>query len=347
MIESFNCPLPILQHATVQMAHGAGGRLSQDLMRQVFMPRFSNRFLDQLDDQAKLDMPSGRIAFTTDTYVVTPCFFPGGTIGTLAVNGTVNDLAVGGARPLYLSAGFVLEEGFSIADLERIAESMADAARKAGVLIVAGDTKVVQKGSCDGIFINTSGIGVLRDDVSLSCRYLKPGDSILLSGSVGDHGMSIMTAREGLSFQSSLSSDCASLNHMIAAVLDEVSEVHAMRDPTRGGVAAVLNELSLFSSVGIVIEEHAVSVRDEVRGACELLGIDPLHVANEGKLIAAVPSEAASRALDIMCSFEEGRHAAVIGSVTAEHPGMVVMRTAFGTRRIVDLPLGESLPRIC
>jgi len=347
MTEPFSCPLPIQRHETIQMAHGAGGRLSQDLMKRVFTPRFSNYFLDQLDDQAKLDLPSGRIAFTTDTYVVTPYVFPGGTIGTLAVNGTVNDLAVGGARPLYLSAGFVLEEGFPIADLEHIAESMAASAVEAGVLIVTGDTKVVQKGFCDGIFINTSGIGVLRDDVSLSCRNLKPGDLILLSGSVGDHGMSIMTSREGLSFQSALRSDCAPLNHMIEALLDAVPEMHAMRDPTRGGVAAVLNELAASSGVGIEVEEPAVPVSDEVRGACELLGIDPFHVANEGKLIAVVPEDSAARALCAMRRFAEGRKAAVIGTVSADHPGMVVMRTAFGSRRIVDLPSGEQLPRIC
>lgn len=347
MTEPFSCPLPILRHETVQMAHGAGGRLSQELTARVFTPRFSNRFLDQLDDQAKLDLPSGRIAFTTDTYVVVPYVFSGGTIGTLAVNGTVNDLAVGGARPLYLSAGFVLEEGFPIADLEHIAESMAAAAVEAGVMIVTGDTKVVQKGSCDGIFINTSGIGVLRDDVSLSCRNLKPGDCILLSGTIGDHGMSIMTTRERLSFQSAIRSDCAPLNRMIAAVLDEVPEVHAMRDPTRGGVASVLNELAVSSSVGIDIDENAIPVRDDVRGACELLGIDPLHVANEGKLIAIVPAQEASKALEVMRRFDEGRQAVSVGSVTADHAGMVVMRTAFGSRRIIDLPLGEQLPRIC
>lgn len=343
----FSCPLPLLRHETVQMAHGAGGRLSQELTRQVFMPHFGNDFLDLLDDQAKLSLPSARTAFTTDTYVVSPYVFPGGTIGSLAVNGTVNDLAVGGARPLYLSAGFVLEEGFSLAALDRIVSSMAEAARKAEVLIVCGDTKVVQKGSCDGIFINTSGIGSLRDGVSLSCRNLQPGDRILLSGTAGDHGMSIMTAREGLSFQSGISSDCAPLNHMIAALLDAVPGIHAMRDPTRGGVAAVLNELAASSAAGIDIEERAVPVRAEVRGACELLGIDPLHVANEGKLIAAVPAADADAALDVMRSFGEGRDAAIIGSVCGDHPGMVVMHTAFGSRRIVDLPAGEQLPRIC
>ncbi|MBM3163566.1 MAG: hydrogenase expression/formation protein HypE [Chlorobi bacterium] len=347
MTEPFACPLPLLRHETIQMAHGAGGRLSQELTRQVFMPHLGNAFLDLLDDQAKLTLPSGRAAFTTDTYVVSPCLFPGGTIGSLAVNGTVNDLAVGGARPLYLSAGFVLEEGFPIADLDRIVGSMAEAAGKAGVLIVTGDTKVVQKGFCDGIFINTSGIGVLRQEVELSCRNLQPGDRILLSGTAGDHGMSIMTAREGLSFQSGISSDCAPLNHMIEAMLDAVPGIHAMRDPTRGGVAAVLNELAASSSVGIDIEERSIPVRDEVRGACELLGIDPLHAANEGKLIAVVPDEAAREVLGIMHAFEEGRDAAIIGTVSVDHPGMVVMHTVFGSRRIVDLPAGEQLPRIC
>lgn len=347
MSEPFVCPLPFLHSETVQMAHGAGGRFSQELTKQVFMPHLGNAFLDLMDDQAKLTLPSGRIAFSTDTYVVTPCIFPGGTIGSLAVNGTVNDLAVGGARPLYLSAGFVLEEGFPLAELEGIVRSMAEAARKAGVLIVTGDTKVVQRGSCDRIFINTSGIGLLRDDVTLSCRNLKPGDAILLSGTVGDHGMSIMTAREGLSFQSGITSDCASLNHMMEALLDAVPEVHAMRDPTRGGVAAVLNELAVSSSVGIELVEDAIPVNAEVRGACELLGIDPLHVANEGKIIVALPAAAVSRALDVLRSFDEGRNAAVIGSASAEHSGMVIMKTVFGSRRIVDLPAGEQLPRIC
>lgn len=346
-MQSFNCPLPLMRHETVQMGHGAGGKLSRELMQAVFMPHLGNVFLDMLDDQAKLSLPSGQVAFTTDTYVISPVFFPGGTIGSLAVNGTVNDLSVGGAKPLYLSAGFVLEEGFPLVDLVRIVADMADAARTAGVLIVTGDTKVVQKGSCDGIFINTSGIGLLRDDVSLSCRNLKPGDRVLLSGTAGDHGMSIMTAREALSFQGDIASDCASLNRMIESVLDAVPQVHAMRDPTRGGVAAVLNELASASAAGIELQEHAVPVRAEVRGACELLGIDPLHVANEGKLVAVVPEPYASKVLDVMRSFEEGRDAAVIGSVTADHPGMVVMRTSLGSRRIVDLPAGELLPRIC
>ena len=341
------CPAPVMHHETVQMAHGAGGRLSQALMQRVFMPHLHNVFLDQLDDQAKLELQPGRVAFTTDTYVVSPVFFPGGNIGELAVNGTVNDLAVGGATPLYLSAGFVLEEGFSLAELETIVISMAEAARKAGVMIVTGDTKVVGKGQCDKIFINTSGIGLIREGLSLSCRNLQPGDSIILSGTVGDHGMAIMTSREGLSFQSRITSDSASLNGMIAAVLDANPQLHAMRDPTRGGVAATLNELAVSSSVGIEINESSIPVKAEVRGACELLGIDPLHVANEGKLLLAVATPDAERVLAIIRSFEEGRDAAIIGQVVHDHPGMVVMRTPFGSRRIIDLPLGEQLPRIC
>ena len=341
------CPSPILQHETVQMAHGAGGRLSQTLMQRVFMPHLHNAFLDLLDDQAKLDLPAGRTAYTTDTYVVSPVFFPGGNIGELAVNGTVNDLAVGGAKPMYLSAGFVLEEGFSLVELEIIVRSMAEAARKAGVMIVTGDTKVVGKGQCDKIFINTSGLGSVMAGVNLSCRNLQVGDTLILSGTVGDHGMAIMTSREELSFQSKITSDCAALNSMIIAVLDAVPAIHAMRDPTRGGVAATLNELAVSSAVGIEINELSIPVKPDVRGACELLGIDPLHVANEGKLVLSVASEYAEAVLDVLRSFEHGRDAVIIGDVVHEHPGMVVMRTAFGSRRIIDLPLGEQLPRIC
>ncbi len=342
------CPAPIMQHETVQMAHGAGGRLSQALMQRVFMPHLHNSFLDLLDDQAKLDLPPGKTAFTTDTYVVSPIFFPGGNIGELAVNGTVNDLAVGGARALYLSAGFVLEEGLPLAELETIVKSMAEAARQAGVMIVTGDTKVVGKGQCDRMFINTSGIGSIREGVTLSCQNLKPGDSIILSGTVGDHGMAIMTSREGLSFQSQITSDCAALNGMIGSILDELPfAIHAMRDPTRGGVAATLNELAQSSSVGIEINESTIPVKPDVRGACELLGIDPLHVANEGKLVVVVTAGDAENALDLMRSFDLGRDAVLIGSVVDDHPGMVVMRTVYGSRRIIDLPLGEQLPRIC
>jgi hydrogenase expression/formation protein HypE len=334
-------------HETVQMAHGAGGRLSQELTKRVFMPHLRNAFLDQLDDQAKFDVSSGRMAFSTDTYVVSPLFFPGGNIGELAVNGTVNDLAVGGAVPQYLSAGFVLEEGLPLAELEEIVRSMAESARKAGVMIVAGDTKVVQKGQCDRIFINTSGVGFVREGVDLSCRNLRPGDAVILSGTIGDHGMAVMTTREGLSFQSRISSDTAALNGMIHEVLDVVPGVHAMRDPTRGGVAATLNELAFSSSVGIELDETAIPVREEVRGASELLGIDPLTIANEGKVLIVVPAAEAEAALAVMRSHEYGRDAAIIGTVVAEHSGMVVMKTPFGSRRIVEMPLGEQLPRIC
>ncbi|MBF0587169.1 hydrogenase expression/formation protein HypE [Prosthecochloris sp. N3] len=342
-----SCPSPVLRHETVQMAHGAGGRLSQELTARVFMPYLGNPLLDQLDDQARFDAEPGRIAFTTDTYVVTPIFFPGGTIGDLAVNGTVNDLAVGGAVPRYLSAGFVLEEGLPLADLERVVKSMADAARKAGVVIACGDTKVVQKGQCDRMFINTSGVGFIPPGRDLSCRNLRPGDAVLLSGTVGDHGMAILTTREGLSFQNRISSDSAALNGLVADVLQAAPHLHAMRDPTRGGVAATLNELAAASSVGIELDEASLPVREDVRGACELLGIDPLTVANEGKVIVVVPRDEAEAVLEAMNGSREGKDAAIIGEVVREHPGMVVMRTAFGSRRILDMPLGEQLPRIC
>ncbi len=342
-----SCPSPILQHETVQMAHGAGGRLSQELTARVFMPHLHNPVLAELDDQARFEAEPGRIAFTTDTYVVSPIFFPGGTIGDLAVNGTVNDLAVGGAVPRYLSAGFVLEEGLPLADLERIVESMAEAARKAGVVIACSDTKVVQKGQCDRIFINTSGIGFIPPGRDLSCRNLRPGDAVLLSGTIGDHGMAILTTREGLSFQSRISSDSASLNGMITDLLEAAPNLHAMRDPTRGGVAATLNELAVSSSAGIELDESAIPVREPVRGAAELLGIDPLTVANEGKVLVVLPTAEAGAALAAMRAHEHGKEAAVIGKVVEEHPGMVVMKTPFGSRRIVEMPLGEQLPRIC
>lgn len=342
-----SCPAPIRSHETVQMAHGAGGRLSQELTARIFMPHLRNAFLDQLDDQAKFDVVQGRMAFSTDTYVVSPLFFPGGNIGELAVNGTVNDLAVGGAVPLYLGAGFILEEGLPLAELEAIVKSMADAARRAGVMIVAGDTKVVQKGQCDRIFINTSGVGFIREGIDLSCRNLRPGDAVVVSGTVGDHGMAVMTTREGLSFQSRISSDTAALNGMIHAVLDLVPGVHAMRDPTRGGVAATLNELASSSSVGIELDESSIPVHEEVRGAAELLGIDPLTVANEGKVLIVLPESDAETALSVIRAHEHGREASIIGRVVADHPGMVLMKTPFGSRRIVEMPLGEQLPRIC
>lgn len=344
-----HCPAPLFNHETVQMAHGAGGVLSRELTRKVFLPCFGNRLLDALDDQAKISLGSDNVAFTTDTFVVTPLFFPGGTIGDLAVNGTVNDLVVGGAVACYLSAGFVLEEGFPLSDLQRIVASMADAAKKAGVQVVTGDTKVVEKGQCDGLFINTSGIGVVRDGTDISCTNLEPGDCIIVSGTLGDHGMAVMAAREGLSFQSQIKSDTASLGSLISAILDEVPEVHAMRDPTRGGLAATLNELADASGAGIVIEEASLPVRPDVRGACELLGIDPLAVANEGKVVVAVAEERAEKVLEIMQRHSDvsGGMASIIGKVVNEHPGTVLVNTVLGSRRILEMPLGEQLPRIC
>ena len=343
------CPVPHFNHETIQMAHGAGGVLSRELTRKVFLPCFGNSSLDTLDDQAKLSIGAGKVAFTTDTFVVSPIFFPGGTIGDLAVNGTVNDLAVGGAIPLYLSAGFVLEEGFPLTDLQKVVRSMADAAGKAGVQIVTGDTKVVEKGQCDGIFINTSGIGVIKNGIDISCTNLKPGDSIIVSGTLGDHGMAVMAARKGLSFQSDIISDTRSLSALISEILDEVPEVHAMRDPTRGGLAATLNELAEASRKGIVLDESTLPVRPDVQGASELLGIDPLNVANEGKVVVAVPRKSAEKVLRVMQrhAYPSAGDAAIIGDVVDEHPGMVIVRTFLGSKRILEMPLGEQLPRIC
>ncbi len=345
--QNMSCPLPILDHDTVQLAHGAGGRLSADLIEKLILPRFSSAELDRLEDQAVLDLPPGRLAFSTDTFVVSPIFFPGGDIGDLAVNGTVNDVAMSGARPLALSVGFVLEEGLPLADFHRILCSMERAARQAGVRIVTGDTKVVGKGSCDRIFINTSGVGVIPEGVNLSAASLQPGDRIILSGTLADHGMAVMTVREGLSFQSTVSSDTAALGSLTAAVLAVCPQARAMRDPTRGGAATTLNEFAQASGVGIKLDGGAIPVRPDVAAACEILGIDPLYVANEGKLIAVVPGDAAPETLQSIQAQELGRDAAIIGEVVADHPGTVTLKTGLGAERIVDMPVGEQLPRIC
>ncbi len=343
-----SCPLPILDHDTVQLAHGAGGRLSSDLIEKLIVPRFSSAELDKLEDQAVLDLPPGRVAFSTDTFVVDPIFFPGGDIGDLAVNGTVNDVAMSGARPLVLSVGFVLEEGLPLADFHRILCSMERAARTAGVRIVTGDTKVVGRGSCDKIFINTSGLGVIPAGVNLSAASLQPGDAVIVSGTIADHGMAIMSRREGLSFAADIQSDTAALDGLIHDLLGSGGGgVRALRDPTRGGVATTLNEFATASKVGIVLAEETIPVRDDVLGACEILGIDPLYVANEGKLIAVVAGGDAEAALAAVRAHPLGAEARIIGRVTADHPGLVTMRTALGSQRIVDMPLGEQLPRIC
>ena len=345
--DEFTCPLPIMEYDTIQLAHGSGGRLSANLIDSMFLPRFGNETLNRLEDQALLDVPAGRLAFTTDSFVVDPIFFPGGDIGDLAINGTVNDICMSGATPLYLSTAFIIEEGLPMADLHRILISMEKAVTAAGVKIVTGDTKVVDRGSCDKIFINTSGIGVVPEDVFISAANLKSGDKIIVSGTIADHGMAILTSRKGLSFQSQVISDTAALDGLVQAMLSVTKNIHAMRDPTRGGLATTLNEFAAASKVGIVLAEDMVPVRSEVRGACEVLGIDPLYVANEGKLVAVVANEDADSVLAKMRQHHHGRDAAIIGEVTSDNSGLLTMRTAFGAERIIDMPVGEQLPRIC
>jgi len=336
-----------MDHDTIQLAHGAGGLLSAEIIDKLILPRFASPELEKLEDQAVLDLPPGRVAFSTDTFVVSPIFFPGGDIGELAVNGTVNDVAMSGAEPVALSVGFVLEEGFSLADFHRVLCSMEAAAARAGVRIVTGDTKVVGRGSCDGIFINTSGVGVIPEDVRLSAGSLAPGDLVILSGTLADHGMAVMIVREGLSFQSTVASDTAALNGLVDTILAAGPGTKTLRDPTRGGAATTLNEFAKASKVGIKLDESAISVRLDVTGACEILGIDPMYVANEGKLIAVVPAAEADAVLKAMRGHEHGRDAAIIGEVVADHPGLVAMKTGLGVERIVDMPVGEQLPRIC
>jgi hydrogenase expression/formation protein HypE len=347
MPESLSCPCPITNHTTVQMAHGAGGRLSAELTEKFFLPRFKNDTLNNLEDQAILSVKAGRLAFSTDSFVVDPIFFPGGNIGDLAINGTVNDVAMSGAVPRYISVGFILEEGLELEMLHRVLLSMEEAAKNAGVTVVTGDTKVVEKGHCDKLFINTSGIGTIPDGINMSCKNLKPGDKILLSGTLADHGMAIMSTRKGLSFQSQLKSDTAALNGLVEAMLKITPEIHALRDPTRGGLATTLNELAKSSTVGITIHEEVIPVRPEVQGACEVLGIDPMYVANEGKCVAVVPAGQAQSVLEAMQGHPCGADACLIGEVTDKNPGMVVMKTMLGATRIIDMPLGEQLPRIC
>ncbi len=344
---ALSCPLPIMEHDTIQLAHGAGGKLSAQLIAKLFLPRFGNQTLDKLEDQATLSISGDQLAFTTDSFVVEPIFFPGGDIGDLAINGTVNDICMSGARPLYLSVAFILEEGLAMEALHRVLISMENAARAADVDIVTGDTKVVNRGKCDQLFINTTGIGIIPEDVSISATNLKTGDKIIISGTVADHGMAVMTTREGLSFESRVKSDTAALNGIVDSMLEVSPEIHAMRDPTRGGLATTLNEFAIASQVGIRLIEKAVPVRPEVRGACEILGIDPLYVANEGKLVTAVPGAVADEMLKKMKSHPQGKDAAIIGEVTTENPGLVVMRTGLGANRIVDMPVGDLLPRIC
>ncbi len=343
----FVCPLPLRDYPQIVLGHGSGGRLTADLIRHLFAPLFDNPALSALNDQAVLEINGARLAFTTDSFVISPLFFPGGDIGSLAVHGTINDLAVSGAQPLYLSAGFILEEGLPMDDLGRIVTSMAEACRATGVQLVTGDTKVVNRGKGDGVFINTAGIGLVPPGVHIAADRARPGDVILVSGTIGDHGMAIMSVREGLNFETALVSDSAPLHTLVAAMLEVTPDIHCLRDATRGGVAAVLNELAGQSRVGFAIEEAAIPVQPAVMAACEMLGMDPLYVANEGKLVAVVPREHSEAVLEAMRRHPLGTQAAIIGEVVAEHPGLVVARTAIGGRRVVDLPLGEILPRIC
>jgi hydrogenase expression/formation protein HypE len=331
----------------ITLAHGSGGKATHTLIDAIFVEAFRNPLLEALEDQAVFGVGGSRLAFTTDSYVVSPIFFPGGDIGDLAVNGTVNDLAVSGARPLYLSAGFILEEGFPVADLERIVASMAAAAEAAGVQIVTGDTKVVQKGKADGCYVNTAGVGVIERPVELGAGRCRPGDAVLVSGPIGDHGVTIMLARGELDIESDLTSDTAPLHGLIGTLLDATSGVRAMRDATRGGVATILNEVAKASSVAVVIDEVAVPVRPEVHGACEILGIDALYVACEGRLVAIVDGEEAETALEAMRSHPLGAGAAIIGRIKEDPPGLVLLKTHFGGTRIVDVLVGDPLPRIC
>jgi len=346
-MNAFVCPAPIAVQDTVLLGHGSGGKLSAALLQQIFLPAFHNPLLNRLEDQAVLDVESGRLAFTTDSFVVKPLFFPGGDIGSLAVYGTVNDLAMGGAQPLALSAAFILEEGFSMADLRRVVDSMARAAGNVGVPIVTGDTKVVERGCGDGVFINTTGLGMVAAGVDLSAANARPGDCVILSGSLGDHGITILTQRQGLELEGAVESDSAPLHTLVAAILAAARDVRVMRDPTRGGIASALNEIAAQSHAGIAIRETALRIHDGVRGACEVLGLDPLYVANEGKLVAIVPAASAEAILAAMRRHPLGAEAAIIGEVVARHPGLVTMHTPFGTTRIVDMLPGDQLPRIC
>jgi len=331
----------------ILMAHGSGGTMMRDLIEDVFIKDFDDEILARLDDASPLDIPGQRIAMSTDTFVVSPLFFPGGDIGRLAVCGTVNDVATAGATPMYLSVGFILEEGFAVEDIKRILVSMRDSAIEAGVRIVTGDTKVVEKGHGDGIYINTAGIGSLPPGIDLTSSGCKSGDKVLLSGTLGDHGIAVISKREGLTFETDILSDAAPLNHLVAATLKAAPDARCFRDPTRGGLASTLNELAGASGVSITVEEDIVPVHDQVRGACEMLGYDVFQVANEGKMVSIVPADQADAALEAMRSAPYGEDATIIGEVDEGPAGKVYVQTGFGAKRIMDMLVGEQLPRIC
>jgi len=342
-----SCPMPIAQYEQVLLAHGGGGRLMHELLERVFLAAFRNPALDTEHDAAVLDVGGVRVAFTTDSYVVHPLFFPGGSIGTLAVNGTVNDLAMAGARPLALSAGFIIEEGLAIDTLERLVASMRDAAREAGVPIVTGDTKVVDRGKGDGLFINTAGLGLVEHGLHIAPASVRPGDAVILSGDIGRHGMAIMAVRENLAFQSAIESDCASLAAPVLALVSSGVGVHCLRDLTRGGLASALNEIAGGARVGITVDERTVAVREDVRGACEILGFDPMYVANEGRFVAFVPETDAARTVEVLRRHTVSSGSSVIGRVTGGPAGLVAVRTSLGASRVLDMLSGEQLPRIC
>ncbi len=346
--DEFHCPLPITEHDTIQLAHGSGGQMSNDLISKLFVWAFANDELNRQDDNAILHINCQKLSFSTDSYVVDPIFFPGGNIGELAVNGTINDVAMAGAIPLYLSCGFIIEEGFPLDDLKQIVISMKKAAAFAGVKIVTGDTKVVNKGKGDKIFINTSGIGIIEHDFTIGADCLQEDDIIIVSGTIADHGICILSQREGLSFQTEIESDTASLHELVQVVLQAGNaSIHAFRDPTRGGVAATLNEFAKSSNVGIRIKEEFLPIQKPVQGACEILGLDPLYIANEGKMIVVVKKDKANEVLQAMRSHHLGKDAVIIGDVVTEKSGLVQLLTKMGTSRIVDMPIGEQLPRIC
>lgn len=345
--EGWSCPLPLRDYPRVVLGHGGGGALSQDLVDHLFVPAFGNPTLEVLGDASVVDVPVGRIAMTTDSFVVRPLFFPGGNIGELAVYGTVNDLAMSGAQPLALSTGFVLEEGLELDVLAQVAAAMGAAARRAGVQLVTGDTKVVERGHGDGVYVNTAGIGVLAPGVDIGPHRARPGDVLIVSGEIGLHGIAVMSVREGLEFGTELRSDTAPLHELVAAMLAVTPDLHVLRDPTRGGLAASMCEIAETAQVGIEFVERSVPVPEAVRAACGFLGLDPIHVANEGKLLAIVAPEHAEAVLAAMQATEVGRASTVIGTVTDAHAGTVVARTGLGATRVVDRPLGEQLPRIC
>jgi hydrogenase expression/formation protein HypE len=344
---AWTCPAPLRDQSRIVMGHGGGGTLSAELVRHVFAPAFGGDALAQLGDSAALSLGGVRLAFSTDSFVVRPLFFPGGSIGDLAVNGTVNDLAMSGARASYLSCGFILEEGVEMERVARVADALGRAARVAGVEVATGDTKVVEAGHGDGIFINTAGVGLIPDGVDLRPQRVVPGDVVIVSGPIGVHGVAILSVREGLEFGVEIESDCAALGGLVEAMLAVTPDLHVLRDPTRGGLAAALNEIATASGTGVVVTEREIPVPQAVAGACAVLGLDPMYVANEGKLVAFVPREHADAVLEAMRAHPLGLESRIIGEAVAVHPGMVVARTGLGGTRVVDMPIGEQLPRIC